>query len=164
MRCRTARTAAVAALCALLAGCVSTISGQAHYTYWGRNAWQGITIEVTSGQACAPGPNVHPRARLGALITIMVTNGRSYDYRLRDMTFSRPERAPDADRLLADPGGPCDAPLLPDRMIPPNQQFTFTIAFTVADVSAGKVTLALAPDFKAEPALFTGIVPAGDRA
>lgn len=152
--------AAVVSLPALGA-CSSTTEGHPEHTAWGHHTWpDGISIEVTTGQACTPGPNAYPGGtRLGALISIKVSNGGDHDYRLRDLVPSSPERGQGAARQLDDPGGPCDTPLLPDKQVPPRQEVTFISAYTVTDVSGGKVMLVLAPNRTAEPVTFSGTIP-----
>lgn len=156
----TAAVGAVLTAVSLVSGCGgSSNKGKPQSTAWGHHTWRsGVTIEVVGARPCKPSSTAYPGdARFGAIVSIRVRNGGVGDYRLRDMAPSNPERAEGASRLLADPGGPCEAPLLPDKQVAPGHEVTFDSAYTVND-SSGKMTLVLSPDHDAEPIAYTGRV------
>ncbi|OZM70300.1 hypothetical protein CFN78_25565 [Amycolatopsis antarctica] len=150
---------ALATIAGVVAGCASTTEGSADYTAWGHNTWpDGISIEVLGAQPCTPSSNAYPTGTShGAIVSIKILNRSTTDYRVRDLAVSSPERAPGAAKLLEDPAGPCDSPLVPDEKVPPGQDFTFTDAYVLAP--SGDLKLVLAPAHSAEPVTFAGTVP-----
>lgn len=156
-----AAVAAALAVGSLATGCgSSSVEGKAQRSAWGHYTWPNdVSIEVTTGRPCKPGPNAYPSdVRFGAIVSIRVSNQGDGDYRLRDMVPSSADRGEGASRLLDDPDGPCDTPLLPDKQIKPGEVFVLRSAYTVPHAD-GKMTLVLSPNYESEPIAFSGTVP-----